>query len=288
MPDRIADLPLRRPVVVGVDGSRNNQAAVRYAVEEAAGTRRPLLLVAVLDDTGDPSVPQQSPPDWTLLNAIGRRATRQHPDLRVRSTLEFGDVPARLLDRARRADRLVIGQRGLGTFGQPILGSTSTAVAARSDRPVLIVPAGWRHEDRRRHPVVVGIDPTDPDDSAVCFAFEEAARRESALVAVHAFDTEPRLLWDPVLAGPAHRTTQTLGARHLEDVVATFSSVFPSVPVTLCDERSDPATMLLRRSRAAQLLVLGRGQRRTFGPGLGSTSRAVLHYVEIPVAVIPG
>lgn len=286
--DRIADVPQRFPVVVGVDGSRSNQAAVRYAVEEATAIRRPLLLVAVLDDMGDPSGLQQSLPDWTFLSAIGRRATSQHPDLRVSSTLEFGDPSARLLERARRADRLVIGQRGLGTFDQPILGSTSTTVAARSHRPVVTVPTDWRLEDHRRHAVVVGIDPTDPDVSALCFAFEEAARREATLVAVHAFDSEPRLLWDPVLAGPTHRGTFTLGARSLSDVVAPFSSVFPSVPITLRDERSDPATALLRNSRAAQLLVLGRGERGPFGPGLGSTSRAVLQYAEIPVAVIPG
>ncbi|WP_082599466.1 universal stress protein [Nocardioides sp. Root151] len=288
MPERIRDLPRRRPIVVGVDGSRNNQAAVRYAVEDASGTRRPLLLVAVLDVPGAPSPARDPEPAWTLLTHVARKATRQHPELRVRSTLEFGNVPSRLLDRTRRADRLVVGRRGLGTFGRPILGSTSTDVAARSDRPVVIVPAAWRHADHGRQTVVVGVDPARHDDTALRFAFAEAARRGASLVAVHAIDAETRLVWDPLQAAPAHRSTLTIGARRLEDVVAPLQSAFASVPVTLCDERVDPATALLRRARAAQLLVLGREDREHFAPGLGSTSRQVLHYAEVPVAVVPG
>ncbi|WP_369293433.1 universal stress protein, partial [Nocardioides sp.] len=39
-----------RSIVVGVDGSERNRAAVAWGVELAAATGRPLDLLAVLDD----------------------------------------------------------------------------------------------------------------------------------------------------------------------------------------------------------------------------------------------
>jgi nucleotide-binding universal stress UspA family protein len=57
------------------------------------------------------------------------------------------------------------------------------------------------------------------------------------------------------------------------------------VPARLFDVRGNAASVLLERSHEAQLLVLGRHHNGAFG--LGCTARAVLHYAEIPVAVIP-
>jgi nucleotide-binding universal stress UspA family protein len=50
-----------------------------------------------------------------------------------------------------------------------------------------------------------------------------------------------------------------------------------------------PAEVLLDAAARAQLLVLGRtsSERRLTGLPIGSVTRAVLHYSDIPVAVVP-
>jgi nucleotide-binding universal stress UspA family protein len=285
----LRDLSPDQPVVVGVDGSPSSRAAVQYAVTDAAACHRPLLLVASVDDPShlvpDPYPDAERGRD--LLSRISREAEDAHPGLRVRRTVESGNTVECLLQQSRRADRLVVGRRGLGTFSRMMLGSTSLGVAARSGRPVVVVPTGWRQADHEGLRVVVGAELGDPMSVALRFAFEEAQRRGAALDVVHAIDIEPVLVWDPVLAGPTYRHWEARGRKRLEDVVEPLRAEFPSVEVRLFDERGNAATVLLERSHDAGLLVLGRRHRGPLGLSLGSTARAVLHYAAVPVAVVP-
>lgn len=281
----------RFPVVVGVDGSEGNQSAVQYAVAEAAAIGHPLLLVAVVDEPSYHSANASSYPDadfgWDLLTRLHRDAVETHPGLQVRHAVVFGNTVDCLLRHARRADRLVLGRRGLGTFSRMILGSTSTAAAGRSERPVVIVPTGWDPGLHREQPVVAGVGLDDPDEATLQFAFEEAERRRVALQVVHAIDIEPQLVWDPALGGPTYRHWAADSEACLEDAVEPLQSKFPDVAVTLADLRGNPATALLERSHKAQLLVVGRRHQGPFGFAMGSTARAVLHYADLPVAVVP-
>jgi len=275
-------------VVVGVDGSENNKAAVDYAIGEAAATNRALVLVGVLDDQGfrvQTSPYPESEHEWEVLTKITVAAVRDHPGLRVRRVVDFGNTVHVLLDHAKLAQVVVLGKRGLGTFGRIMLGSTSTSVAGRAQAPVVIVPTGWRRVAHRDQRVVVGVELNDPKNTALRYAFEEAERRGVCLDVVHVIELEPMLVWDPVLNAPTHRHLESRNQTHLEDAVEPLRAEFPSVQVTLCDLRGNAASELLERSNDAQLLVIGRHYSGLFG--LGCTSRAVLHYAEIPVAVIP-
>ena len=275
-------------VVVGVDGSESNKAAVDYAVREAAESDRSLVLVGVLDDPGyraTMSAYPESEREWDVLTKITVAAVRDHPGLHVRREVDFGNAESCLLDHAKLAQLVVLGKRGLGTFGRIMLGSTSTSVAGRAQAPVVIVPTDWRRVDHQGQRVVVGVELDDPKNTALRFAFEEAQRRGAALDVVHAIDLGPMLVWDPVLNAPTYYHLESRDKLHLEDVVDPLRAEFPAVQVTLCDERGNAAAVLLERSRDAQLLVIGRHYSGLFG--LGCTSRAVLHYAEVPVAVIP-
>jgi nucleotide-binding universal stress UspA family protein len=275
-------------VVVAVDGSENNKAAVDYAVREAADNNRSLMLVGVLDDPGfraQASPYPESEREWDLLTKITVAAVRDHPRLRVRRVLEFGSTVNCLLEHAKLAQVVVLGKRGLGTFSRIMLGSTSTHVAGRAEAPVVIVPTGWRRADHQGQRVAVGVELNDPMNTALRFAFEEAERRRVALDVIHVIDVEPMLVWDPVLKAPTYRHLESRDQRHLEDAVDPLRADYPSVPVTLCDERGNAASVLLERSQDAQLLVIGRHYSGVFG--LGCTARAVLHYAAVPVAVVP-
>jgi nucleotide-binding universal stress UspA family protein len=278
-----------RAVVVGVDGSKPNEAAVAYAVHEADATGRPLTVLAVLDEFTIP-IPRHSivPDDerqWLVLNRIAEQVGHQHPDLTVSREVLFGGTVTTLLDRSVEQGMLVVGKRGLGTFGRLMVGSTSVGVAGRSRVPVVVVPDAWSQADHAGEPVVVGVNPEESHEATLRYAFPAAQRSGAELCVVYAIDIAPLLVWDPTLGSPAY--WQEKGAEGLEKALKPFRDEFPDVAVTVREVRGHPATALLDEAEHAQLLVLGRHHAGKLGFSLGSAARSVLHYAELPVAVVP-
>jgi len=278
-----------RAVVVGVDGSERNRAAVAYAVHEASATSRPLACLAVLDDFVFPlphrSMIADDEREWRVLDKIAHEATHENPHLIVRRDVQFGDTVDTLLDHSADESMLVVGKRGLGAFGRLIVGSTSIGVAGRSRVPVVIVPDTWRQADHATDPVVVGVDPDALHDAPLRFGFDAARRGGVDLVVVYAIDISPLLVWDVELGAPAY--WQERGAEGLEGTLKPLREEFPDVSVSVREARGHPATELLHEAGKAQLLVLGRRHRGRLGFTLGSVARSVLHYAEVPVAVVP-
>jgi nucleotide-binding universal stress UspA family protein len=75
----------------------------------------------------------------------------------------------------------------------------------------------------------------------------------------------------------------------LETQLGPWRERFPDVDVQSAQVEGHPAESLLDAAGSAQLLVLGRASenRRFTGLPIGSVTRAVLHYSDIPVAVVP-
>jgi nucleotide-binding universal stress UspA family protein len=135
-------------IVVGVDGSEESKAALRWAVEEArlrgAAVRvvhvwmaRPVLL------PGSPILAA----DWELVrkgaeefvqgcvaDAIGRPS-----DLKVTVDAVHGIPAAALVQAAKGAELLVMGSRGHGGFAGLLLGSVSQQCVQHAPCPVVIV-----------------------------------------------------------------------------------------------------------------------------------------------------
>ncbi|WP_077689598.1 MULTISPECIES: universal stress protein [Nocardiopsis] len=142
----------RGRVVVGLDGSRDAEAALRFALEEAARTGAELVAV----HAWTVSVPL----DLTAFAADAYAAEREdlavHADKYVRAVVEevrdehTGDVPVSfavvedqaahaLLSRGGDADLLVVGSRGRGGFAGLLLGSVSQSVLHHARVPVAVV-----------------------------------------------------------------------------------------------------------------------------------------------------
>jgi len=278
-----------RSVVVGVDGSERNRSAVAYAVHEAADSGRALTLLAVLDDFAIP-IPHHSllpddERDWQVLNEIAEATRQDHPELTVHRDVRFGGAVSTLLDRSDDQELLVVGKRGLGAFSRLMVGSTSIGVAGRSKVPVIVVPDGWQQAEHVSDAVVVGLDPEDTNDATLRFAFTVAHRRGVALTVAYAIDISPLLAWDVELGSPAYWADRAV--QDLETALAPLRAEFPDVSVSVREVRGHPATVLLDESGPAQLLVLGRHHDSRIGFSLGSVARGVLHYAEVPVAVVP-
>lgn len=134
-------------VVVGVDGSAESIAALRFAAHAAMLRGSALQAVHVWHDTDHAAHGRFGPPpgesayehaDRTLRDSL-RRGLGIAPDVEVNSMLLQGIVHAVLLDAAAGADLLVVGSRGRGGWTGLLLGSVSLRCITLSPCPVAVV-----------------------------------------------------------------------------------------------------------------------------------------------------
>ena len=285
-----------RPVVVGVDGSGSAYRAVEWAAAEAARRGVALRLVSAFSWTTsdhpvrhDGRVAQYRD---QLLEAARHRLSRAariaedtSPGIETAPQVEIGAPIEVLGSEARRAQLLVLGDRGLGGVTGLVLGSVAVALAARGACPVVIVRGETRNTDG---PVVVGTDGSPISEAALGFAFDAAAVRGAELVALHAWSPtavdkalEPMMDWDAV----ADEEDAVLAER-----LSGWEQKYPQITVRRSVVRDGAARALVDASRGAQLVVVGsRGRGNAAGLLLGSVSHGVLHAAQSPVAIVrPG
>lgn len=282
------------PVLVGVDGSAIALDAVRVAAREAAGRQRPLRVVhafiwPLMNMPLDPA--PGAPADGGLRNQAEKalaeavaEAGKVAPEVPVTGAVVDGAPVPVLLDEARDAALVVLGNRGLGGFAGLLIGSVTVQVSARAQCPVLVV----RGEPHADGPVVVGVDGSELSTEAIGFAFEEASRRGTELVAVHAW-----LYPTPVGPGdilPLVYDLDAYGAeeeRVLAESLAGWAGRYPDVTVHQRLVRGSAARILVEESQSAQLVVVGaHGRGALGGLLLGSVSHAVLHHTHCPLAIV--
>jgi nucleotide-binding universal stress UspA family protein len=138
-------------IVVGVDGSENSRAALRWAYDEAASHDASLIVVTAWHW---PPLPQASPygslpPEgyvtqprgeaMALLDLLTSGLAARTPGVGVRTVLEEGNPVKVLVEQSERADLLVAGPRGHGGFAGMLLGSVSHHLVAHANCPVVVV-----------------------------------------------------------------------------------------------------------------------------------------------------
>lgn len=280
----------RAALLVGVDGSERNRAAIRWATHEAEASGRPVRLVCVHDD--ELTAPRRTTAadrdeDLTVLSRLADDIAEHHRDLTIQHEIAVGDPISVLVQRSADQALLVVGKRGHGTFARLLIGSTSIAVAGRSRVPTVIVPDSWEQGHHVHQPVVVGLDPDDVHTEALVYAFGEARRRGVRLVVTHGWEL-PKPFRDPATVSRDVADWQERRLSRIRDEVEPFRSAFPGIHVELASRHGHPATVLLDEAASAQLLVLGRqDDGRLGGFPFGSVTRNVLHHVDVPVAVVP-
>ena len=280
-------------VVVGADGSEPSLRAVRWAAQEAA-MRAAGLTVCCVAVAGTDEQPmlwdgQQLvliPADDVLRRAI-RVATDTTAEVAVAGDVLRGDPAYQLLVRAREAELLVVGARGLGAFVGLLVGSVSEHVAGRADCPVVVV----RGEASPDLPVLVGVDGSAANQAAVGFAFAAAARRGVELVALSAAEPE----WvRPAVGSPGLPVVDVDGVEHaararLDDALRQWTDRYLDLPVRRVAVPGGAARALIEASSRAGLAVVGsRGHGTLSGVFLGSVSRHLMRHADCPVAIVRG
>ena len=276
------------PVVVAVDGSEGSRNALAWAAAEAAAAGADLRLVAVADQSPlTPRFPVR------LTHAHARRTLDELaatvagtvPPEQLSSELVEGDATTALLDHLDHARMVVVGKRGLGMIPRMLVGSTSLAVAGRSPVPVAIIPSGWQSPAHTGQPVVVGVDPGRSHSRLLHLAFRRAERLKVPLVAVHGWEAPGSGMWTDSPLDEWERAAH----EQFEQALAPWHERFAAVELRVVASHHHPAIAVLGEAeKGAQLVVLGRHASSRFtGFVFGSVTRAVLHYADMPVLVVP-
>ncbi|TXS78993.1 MULTISPECIES: universal stress protein [unclassified Streptomyces] len=227
----------------------------------------------------DASAPSRAAAEW----AAGDARLRGLP-LRVVRIEGAGAIAAVL---ASRASIIVLGLRGEDGVPVPAVGSVIHEVAARSDLPVVLVPAGGHGPvggEWRTVQVVLSLDARNPVSPVVDFAFDAARRRGARLHAIHTWRLPPFAeRWMPYALPEEDRGAwEDQEVQLLSDALRPWREKYPHVDVYEDVRLQIPSAALVRASASAELLVVGRP-----GRTLGPTLRAVLEHTACPVAVVP-
>lgn len=285
------------PVLVGVDGSLSAENAVRWAARTALVRRLQLRLVHAV-----PRITAYTPVtvprsfeealkdqgrQWLEQGAV--LARQEAPGVEVATDLLDGVPAAVLVDLSRSARMVVLGSRGLGGFTGLLVGSVAVTLAAHGHCPVVVVRGDpLDAPPPETGPVVVGVDGTAASEAAVAFAFDEASRWDTPLVAVHSWnDAVSDALWGLAAVFVDWEAIEADGQQLLAQRLAGWQEQYPDVSVRQVVTRGAAARALLDQAGGARLVVVGsRGRGGVRGMLLGSTSQALLHHAPCPVVVV--
>ncbi|MFJ1549144.1 universal stress protein [Streptomyces sp. NPDC088246] len=287
---------MKQPLVSGVDGSETSLRAVDWAADEAALHGLPLRLVYASRweryEGAAPALGLGRPAEQALADSIvetaAERARRRHPDVDVSVEVTPEDAVIALLYEGRNAEALIIGERGRGGLTGLLLGSVSLSVAARVPCPVIVVRGDRAGIEGAHGRILVCIGEPDRGGAAVRFAFHEAGARGCDLDAVHAWRCPSHDRADPRRTASEHLYHKERAATLIDEAVAESVRDHPTVRLHSAAVEGTAAKVLVQRSAAADLIVVGAHRRRShLGLQLGRVAHTLLHHADCPVAVVP-
>jgi nucleotide-binding universal stress UspA family protein len=138
-------------VVVGVDGSSESDAALRFAIGEARLRAARLRIVCAWEPSTSAYTGEAfaATPDAFLeserhAEELLRAALAHVPagEVEAEAVAEEGSPSSVLLEQSAGADLLVVGSRGRGAAKRLLLGSVGHDLAHHTRCPLVIVPSG--------------------------------------------------------------------------------------------------------------------------------------------------
>jgi nucleotide-binding universal stress UspA family protein len=148
----------RRLVVVGMDGSDQSIAALRWAARYAEATGAAIRAVRVWDDparrpfaSGTATLSQENEDLMRMaLEAEIARVYPGQPGPEVEARLSYGHPAQVLIDESKDADLLVVGSSGEDAFTGMLVGSVSIHCVTNACCPVTVVRGTeWTEEAAR-------------------------------------------------------------------------------------------------------------------------------------------
>src|SRR6478609_8041723 len=214
-------------------------------------------------------------------------------ELEMRTASVHGDPRRAMVDASEHAALSVVGSRGRGRIPEVILGSVALYVVSHAHSAVAVVPPTTDISDAPPvGPVLLAVDGSVNSEAAVGFAFDEAAVRNTTLLAVTVWDdlAYPGFAKGAAQIGPLEDDEQHAV---LAEQLAGWVDKYPDVPVRQIVLRGRPAQRLLglgqnlpTEDRPRLLVVGSRGRGGVTGLLLGSISQHLISGSRIPVVVV--
>jgi nucleotide-binding universal stress UspA family protein len=281
---------LSAPILVGIDGSANAEAAMWWAVDLAVALHRPLRLltcytlptIVSLGSAAGFASPLLTSDEVHEIDVRNRAAIEDlrsrillgHPDLVIETYLDQGSPGSALLKASDDASMIVLGTRGAGGASALLMGSVSYSVAHRATCPVMLVP-----ETAMRVPggrVVVGIDGSSPADLVTAWHYPYSAMAPEGGMLLGPDIDELRL----AMLRDARSLVQRV-RKELDHVchhhVTIESEIIEGSAVDALVESARPQDILVVGSRSHSVLA---------SVMLGSVATGVAHRSHSPVIVV--
>lgn len=286
----------RTTIVVGVEEMANGScaAALELAAREANRRRLPVKIVhgcAPHHQFGPVSQSSRSERvarGRRIVDAAARQISKlTDRGIRVFVTNSLLDGVDLLAEESRTAALIVVQRRQLGRVKRMSTGSVTSAVAARSNCPVVVVRDG--HRGHLGSGLLVGVDGTGRSAHALSTAAELAAQRRVPLVVAHAWDVPVPLTPEFGYAPPTleeRAWARAAAQRLLAEATAGLAVDYPDLAVRNRLVRGTPEDVLRHLGQEAEMMFLGR--HRQTGPGffaLGPVIRSLINTAPCPVLV---
>lgn len=277
---------MKEPIVVGVNDSGANEAAVTWAMHRAAALKLPVVLVHAVDDRWMSESfaynELASKAATELLGKAKAHAAGVEPAVDVRAVLISGSAGYALRKRSKKASLVVIGS---GKHVRPGGRLTDRALQIAS---VALCPVAVVGEDEvnTRQGVLVGVDGSEESTQAVAFAAAEADREGQGLTVLHALRAPS--LWGQKGWPEGSFVEQFMEEERLvlAETIAGLAAEYPDLVVHQVLVTDEPSKALAEAASNAQLLVLGsRGRGGIKRLLLGSTAHAVLAQLSCPTII---
>jgi nucleotide-binding universal stress UspA family protein len=272
-----------KKILVGIDTSEHSRNAQAYAFYLARRLNATLIGVHVVDIVSiegsffhdiSGSLGLEPYLDFSskmreVLTARGRSVldefaqAAQREKVATETVLDMGIVANQICERAKSADLVMIGHRGINErFSTGLLGSTAESVARKCPRPLFISPMQFREIGRP----VLAYDGSERASRAMraCAEFGQALGVATTVVTVA---RDPKL-----------------GERTLNEARAYFEPYTPKAEFKLLEGHANEEIIRFLKDNGADLLFIGAyGHSRIIEMVLGSTTEYVLRNSPCPV-----
>lgn len=288
------DAPPEGAIVIGLDGSDKDDAALEWAAGAAARSGRALHLVHAIDLGSDLALlgpiggglltevvgDEAGVPTRALARVLG-----SHPGIAVTHSEPLQRAEQALIEASRTAYLVVVGSQKRSGLSRFFLGHTALSTAMHADCPVVVCR---EQQAPVEGPVVVGVDGSDVSRFAAEKAFHVAQTRGTSVLALISWNVE--FVDGAVVTTPGTPAWEQVEARYravAEKVVGPLRVAHPDVPCAIEVRRGGPNRVLEEASESAGLLVLGtRGHGGLSGMLLGSVSARMLEVSLCPVMLV--
>ncbi|HTX27151.1 MAG TPA: universal stress protein [Streptosporangiaceae bacterium] len=211
------------------------------------------------------------PPVVQTAEAIARIAGAEVRPLRLAADLTPPRATARVLRALHRPRSLTAVLAG-DEVSRPVW----QRVAQRSDKPVVLVPAGARNRPQQIRRVLLPLDGTARSAAAVAPTAELLARGGAELVVLHVFDAEtvPKFWDQPAHAGPAWT----------EEFLARYCNL-PGARMELRSGAAAEHVAQVAAAEQADMIALAWSQQ--LGQGRAPVVLRTVLEAEVPVILVP-